>query len=58
MSMAKKDVENALRRVHYLRVLNRINRITALIRRGSVLLSLFVMAVNVVGIVRSVGRMQ
>ncbi len=56
--MAKKDVENALRRVHYLRVLNRINRITALIRRGSVLLSLFVMAVNVVGIVRSVGRMQ
>ena len=58
MSVNSNDVKTALKRVHYLRVLNRLNRITALIRRGCMVLSVCVMAVNMIGIVRTLGRAQ
>ncbi len=53
--MTDQNVKKALRRFHYLRALQNINRISAAVRRVSAALSLLLLAVNLIGVIRTMG---
>ena len=52
--MGKQDVMKVLKRVRYLRILTRINRISAAVRRISMILSFVLLAINVIGVVKTI----
>ena len=50
--MNRQDVEKALKRVHYLRILNRVNRITGVVRKVCALIGFFFLAINLISVIK------